>query len=382
MFDKYRAVDLTKVYLNKYEELRTLMKAKEAGKVGESLMSLHSLLNVYIEPTNRCNLKCSFCVRNHMDRVKHRLSLTDFKQIVDTFPTGSYFSLAGNGEPLLNPEIYDMITYAEAKGMWVAIITNASALSEQNRSKLVQHAPTRVQLSFQSIDKETNERIMRGSKFGRELQNILEFILLVRKTALRTLITISRVDFAESAASADATRIFWGKMPIDNYFEGPLLSIQTGSEAYDPVSMDGPYSPCANPWDSLKINADGTVNPCAHDYNSLYVIGNIREDPLIDIINSPKAKRFREAVLTGDMEFLDSIGYHCGKCNTWTKQVGGSIPGLLEQGLPVRLGLVINELSGDRPSDTAFLEQVLDYLKTGKTDILSHFHQELYGDGT
>ena len=113
------------------------------------------------------------------------------------------------------------------------------------------------------------------------------------------------------------------------------------------------------------------------DYDSLYIIGNVNNEPLDKIINSEKAIRFRKAVLTGDMDFLDSIGYHCGRCNSWTSQIGGSISGFLETSFPIRLGLVTNEVAGDRPRDTAFLERVLEYLRSGGSDILSEFRDEL-----
>lgn len=379
MFDKSRALDITKLYLNKYDELKDLLKLQneKPEDIQEDDLKVNSLLNIYIEPTNRCNFNCTFCVRENMNRIYNNISLEHIQQIINALPRGSYISLLGNGEPLLHPHIYDIVQYASEHQVFASIITNASALNEENRKKLIRSAPSRVQISFESIDKETNEQIMRGSKFERELSNILEFIYEVRRTESKILITISRVDFEDSAKYAEVTRKFWSKMPIDNYYEGPLLSMQTGSGKVDLTKCEEPYSCCANPWIDVKINSDGTVNPCVLDYNSLYIIGNVKNEPLNAIINSEKAIRFRKAVLAGDMEFLDSIGYHCGRCNSWTSQVGGSISGFLETSFPIRLGLVTNEVAGDRPRDTAFLERVLDYLRSGGTDILSEFRDEL-----
>ncbi len=51
-----------------------------------------------------------------------------------------------------------------------------------------------------------------------------------------------------------------------------------------------PYKKCNAPWVSAVIEADGTVRPCFfHE-----AIGNIRETPLDQILNSNKAKQFRK----------------------------------------------------------------------------------------
>lgn len=130
------------------------------------------------------------------------------------------------------------------------------------------------------------------------------------------------------------------------------------------------YRTCASPWITVKVNADGSVNSCPQDFSGKYCIGNIKEKTLSEILNSRKALDFRKASLLGDLEYLDQIGYCCKDCNTWRKEVNGNIQGVMESSLPVRLGLVIHELSGDRPADTEFLERAIALLESGETDLL------------
>ena len=379
MYDKSRALDITKLYLSKYDELKNVLSAQNAEVPQDEFLRLNSLLNVYIEPTNRCNLSCIFCARENANRSLQTMSLQAFQNAMRGIPRGSYITLTGNGEPLINPEIYQMIKYASDAGMFVSIITNASPLNSENQDKLIESGVSRIQASFQSLDKSAYETVMRNAKFERSLTNLLEFIQKVRDRKAKIYISISMVEVKESKPFAEASKRFWAKLPIDNYYEGALLSLQTESGAYEDTNkgMGEVYKVCANPWIDAKINADGSVNPCVQDFSGKYTLGNINERPLTEILNSEKALRFRRAVLTGDMDFLDSIGYHCGKCNTWTSQVGGSISGFLETSFPIRLGLVTNEVAGDRPQDTAFLERVLKYLRSGGTDILSEFRDEL-----
>ena len=46
---------------------------------------------------------------------------------------------------------------------------------------------------------------------------------------------------------------------------------------------------CNAPWVSAVVEADGTVRPCFFHR----ALGNIFEQPLIDIVNGPEAVRFR-----------------------------------------------------------------------------------------
>jgi MoaA/NifB/PqqE/SkfB family radical SAM enzyme len=64
-----------------------------------------------------------------------------------------------------------------------------------------------------------------------------------------------------------------------------------------------PYKKCNAPWVSAVIEADGSVRPCFfHD-----TIGNIRDKPLHEILNSPGATSFRKNL---NMETNDT----CVKC--------------------------------------------------------------------
>ena len=163
MFDKSRALEITKLYLNKYDELKDLLKlqSRKSEDIQEDDLKLNSLLNVYIEPTNRCNFNCTFCVRENMNRIYNDISLEHIQQIINALPKGSYISLLGNGEPLLHPHIYDIVQYASEHQVFASIITNASALNAENRKRLIRSAPSRVQISFESIDKEAYDKYMK-----------------------------------------------------------------------------------------------------------------------------------------------------------------------------------------------------------------------------
>lgn len=102
MFEKYRANALTRLYLEKYAELKRLLELREhPEEIKDEDLHVDSLLNVYIEPTNRCNLNCAFCARETMNREFAMLDLQSFQRVIDSLPKGTYVTLTGHGEPTM-----------------------------------------------------------------------------------------------------------------------------------------------------------------------------------------------------------------------------------------------------------------------------------------
>ena len=88
-------------------------------------LSPHSTLQ--IEPTRRCNLNCKICIRPNLNELTALLSLEDFGKVLDSSNL-RHVALHGWGEPLLNPELFQMVKYAESKGVSTELTTNATLL--------------------------------------------------------------------------------------------------------------------------------------------------------------------------------------------------------------------------------------------------------------
>ena len=77
---------------------------------------------VYVEITNNCNLKCSFCIHNK--REAKYMSMDEFKIILNKLKGHTkylYFHVLG--EPLIHPLINEFINEA-SKDYFVNITTN------------------------------------------------------------------------------------------------------------------------------------------------------------------------------------------------------------------------------------------------------------------
>lgn len=80
MFNKYKANTITNIYLNKYAELKHMLEIKN-NEISDKELQINSLLNIYIEPTNRCNFNCVFCARENMSRKCMKIDFDVFKNL-------------------------------------------------------------------------------------------------------------------------------------------------------------------------------------------------------------------------------------------------------------------------------------------------------------
>ena len=96
---------------------------------------LYPPTTLQIEPTRRCNLNCKICIRPNLNELTALLSLEDFGKVLDSSNL-RHVALHGWGEPLLNPELFQMVKYAESKGVSTELTTNATLLETNIESIL------------------------------------------------------------------------------------------------------------------------------------------------------------------------------------------------------------------------------------------------------
>ena len=86
-----------------------------------------------IEPTNRCNLRCSICSHALGEVPKEKdLTLSEFKLILEKVDRSvERVFLQGLGEPFLNCELNAMISYATQRNLFVFTTTNGNVLNEE-----------------------------------------------------------------------------------------------------------------------------------------------------------------------------------------------------------------------------------------------------------
>ena len=95
---------------------------------------------VYVEITNVCNLSCVFCPGT--ERAKRFLSPAEFRLMAEKlrgYTRYLYFHVMG--EPLLHPQLPELLAIAHELGFRVCVTTNGALLAEKTAALL--SAPAR-----------------------------------------------------------------------------------------------------------------------------------------------------------------------------------------------------------------------------------------------
>lgn len=111
---------------------------------------------VHIEVTNICNYKCRICARESMKRNKGVMDVKLYKQIIDEISELGIprVRLQFYGEPLIHPNIIEMIDYAKQGGLYVDFDTNGYLLNEKIIKSLVDVNIDTIVISFHGPTKE------------------------------------------------------------------------------------------------------------------------------------------------------------------------------------------------------------------------------------
>lgn len=134
------------------------------------VIPLDSPLSMYIEPTRTCNFKCFYCMHSTrgekggiLDRTGFRLAHMDMelyeKLVCDImrFPTPvKRVCFSGLGDPLMNPELPEMIRKLRQAGFEgrIDVISNGALLTHAFSDALIQAGLNRLQISIQGLDRQ------------------------------------------------------------------------------------------------------------------------------------------------------------------------------------------------------------------------------------
>ncbi len=111
---------------------------------------------IYREITNVCNLKCDFCIKSN--RKKEYMTTQNFIKILEKIlPYTDYIYLHVKGEPLLHPNLFEILNVAYNKKLQVNITTNGTLLDKQLDVLSNSKSLRQINISLHSIGQ--NKRI-------------------------------------------------------------------------------------------------------------------------------------------------------------------------------------------------------------------------------
>ena len=260
-------------------------------------------LTLAIESTAKCNLFCPMCPRENIYFPPKDMELPLFKKIIDEGKEFLEFAVPyGVGEPLLNPEIYDMISYCRQMGVPSGISTNATVLTEEASRKLIEAGLDYIILAFDGATKATYEKYRKGADFEKVRANILTFLRVKKGMGSKIFCILQMVRLNENRKEIPDLIRMWRVEGIDE-IRIKKDEVHNDGSAIPGDNDDRPpmRHPCYLLWRGpMYIHYDGTVFPCCYIYPD-EPIGNIKRNTLQEIWNSDRMVRLREAHIRGDL---------------------------------------------------------------------------------
>jgi radical SAM protein with 4Fe4S-binding SPASM domain len=245
------------------------------------------------------------------------LTLELYKKIVDQLKDHLlYMILYFQGEPYLNPQLFEFVRYARKNKIYTATSTNGHYLTNENAKKTIESGLNRLIISLDGIGQEEYSTYRVGGRYDRVIEGIKNMVRWKRELKSSTPhIIVQFIVFRSNEHQLDQVKKFckeWGvdelqfkTAQINDYKNGsPLIPTLDLYSRYRKLS-DGTYelknslpNRCYRMWSSSVITWDGLTVPCCFDKDADYRMGDLKEIPFKDIWHGKLFNDFRTKVFT------------------------------------------------------------------------------------
>ncbi len=318
--------------------------------------SVHPLRYLFLEITQRCNLKCLHCGSDCDSKPRDNELSTEewlefFAYLRDHTDTGKLVLVVTGGEPLCHPRFARLVQGMGDCGLTWGMVTNGHALNETNVAKVVSGGISSVTVSLDGLQQSHDWlRGVEGS-FARATAGIrrlaaaglpfFDVVTCVNPRNLKELPDVQRVladlgvrnwrlfsIFPKGRARENPELIMTPRQfsrMLDfirqqrRELAGSDFSLSFSCEGYLPADLDRqvrdePYF-CRAGISIASVLCDGAISACPNISRSL-VQGNIRTDDFVQVWDERfEPYRDRSWLRTGQ----------CEQCGDWKRCLGNSM---------------------------------------------------------
>lgn len=173
-------------------KLRSLLRFKfskiDFPKDKKSLQNIKPPLVVSIRPTQGCNLRCVMCPQwgdngvftKKPELSKREVTTEEIKKFIDDIAIFNPYIYFSGGEPLINQDIFDLISYASSKHLVTSMNTNGTYLYE-NAEKLIKSGLDYLYTSLDAPSGLTNDSIRKSLNSDNSFSGVIKGIKHIAK---------------------------------------------------------------------------------------------------------------------------------------------------------------------------------------------------------
>lgn len=249
---------------------------------------------IYMEITNRCNLACDFC--HGTKRPLGAMTPENFRRIAEKLRgQTNYLYFHVLGEPLLHPQLGELLDIAGRLGFRVCLVTNGTLLQKRWEELLAAESLHKISVSLHSFE---------GNGGAGDLQAYLQQVWdSCVPLAERGVLCALRLwnEGAEQRYNGEVEAFFSRmtgqdaeKLPRDARGNRTLLPnlFLERAKRFDWPDLQAPESGadfCHGLTRQLAVLWDGTVTPCCLDSEGTIALGNLFEQTLEEILQGERA---------------------------------------------------------------------------------------------
>ncbi len=290
-------------------------------------------LSVEISPSSACNHRCLFCSFDYLDYrpifLDHDLIIKNLKEMTEKGLKSVV--LAGQGEPLLNPQTPELIEEIRSLGLDIGMSTNGVLFKKEFSARCLRLLKW-VRFSLNAGSSETHQLIHKGTSndFDIVLRNIADAVEEKRRKKLGTTIGVQLLLIPENADEVLQLAVKLKDIGVDYFTVKPYYqhpnSINVRGKTFDEkwcrklqdklqtltdasyqiyfrmhtmtkLLKEKPYNICrALPFWTC-IDAEANVWSClSHIGNINYLYGNLKEKNFVEIWESEQRQEILKKI--------------------------------------------------------------------------------------
>lgn len=296
---------------------------------------------VIIDPCNICNLKCPLCPSG-FDNLGHPRKFMDKKTlnlILDRLPTKKYVYFFNWGEPLLNPNIIELIKCVKERDIIMTIDTNFNTTRKDDFFRsLINSGLDNLIISLDGVSQETYSIFRKNGNFNLVISN-LEKIVNMKKTlkAIYPMLTWKfivnkynehEILRAETKASTFGINFVTEKIGLSDYLPDTKFNddIDQRKNKWLPKEKKYVYDHyvgdynlplydehCPRLFKTISITPDGKIFPCCWVTDENNYFGDLRKNTIKEIWNNSRYQYSRRLFKFSfkKNKVKPTVCYHC-----------------------------------------------------------------------
>ena len=287
-----------------------------------------------VQTINRCNAACGFCPYPYTTHLQARRVMDDalYTKIADECAAEHDlhdFVPMSKNEPLLDVKLEQRIAEFKAKArphQMVELVTNGSALTPARAQRLMEAGVDLITVSVNASNEETYNEMMAGLSWKQIMRNIEA---LAKAELSNVNVYLRFVSEQKNSRELRSFRRRWKnfnlfKFDVNNRagtvrnYEKMVIKYNIFFALLKRVAGSRVYPVCPYVFSMAHILENGDMPMCANDWENREVLGNVRDQTIRAIYNSPRMNEIRELMQAGRYEEIEACR-SCSFYHDWLK---------------------------------------------------------------